>query len=177
MDLTVKEQFINACSEELAVYLLERGPKDLVELTTWAQQYLIAHKQQLGGKTKSTVQPKHAEQRKLTQSKLDTTQGRQKSLQCYKCQGYGHRQSEYPTKVSPGKDQKSLTPVGRSNQKKTRVMVARSHEGGEEAFMCVNVERPRSSGNSKKSNSNRLTGDDEAIYSAACRAQSNHGQI
>ena len=36
---------------------------------------LIAHKQQLGGKTKSTVQPKHAEQRKRTQSKLDTTPG------------------------------------------------------------------------------------------------------
>ena len=53
--LIVKEQFINTCSEELAVYLLELGPKDLVELTTWAQQYLIAHKQQLGGKTKSTV--------------------------------------------------------------------------------------------------------------------------
>ena len=31
VDLIVKEQFINACSEELAVYLLERGPKDLVE--------------------------------------------------------------------------------------------------------------------------------------------------
>ena len=26
-------------------------------------------------------------------------------------------------------------------------MVARSNEDGEEAFMCVNVERPRSSGN------------------------------
>ena len=38
VDLIVKEQFINACSEELAVYLLERGPKDLVELTTWTQQ-------------------------------------------------------------------------------------------------------------------------------------------
>ena len=83
------EQFIS--SEELAVYLLERGPKDLVELTTLAQQYLIAHKQQLGGKTKSTFQPKRAEQRKPTQSELDATQGRQRSLQCYRCQGYGHR--------------------------------------------------------------------------------------
>ena len=55
VDLIVKEQFINTCSEELAVYLLERGPKDLVELTTWAQQYLIAHKQQLGGKTLTAV--------------------------------------------------------------------------------------------------------------------------
>ena len=50
VDLIVKEQFINAGSEELAVYLLDRGPKELVELTTLAQQYLIAHKQQLGGK-------------------------------------------------------------------------------------------------------------------------------
>ena len=66
VDLIVKEQFINACSEELAVYLLDRGPKELVELTTLAQQYLIAHKQQLGGKTKSTVQPKRAEQRRQT---------------------------------------------------------------------------------------------------------------
>ena len=36
VDLIVKEQFINACSEDLAMYLLERGPKDLVELTAWA---------------------------------------------------------------------------------------------------------------------------------------------
>ena len=49
--LIVKEQFINACSEELAMYLLEGGPKDLVELTTWALN--IAHKQQLGDKSKN----------------------------------------------------------------------------------------------------------------------------
>ena len=111
VDPIVKEQFINAYSEALVVYLLEREPKDLVELTsTWAQQYLITHKQQLGGKIKSTVQPKHAEQRKPAQSKLK--QGRQRSLQCYRCQGYGHRQSECLTKVSPSKDQKSLMPVG-----------------------------------------------------------------
>ena len=53
----------------------------------------------------------------------------------------------------------------------------RSHEDGEEAFKCVNVERLRSSGNSKKSNLNRLTSNDEAIYSAVCHAQSNDGQI
>ena len=34
VDLMVKEQFFDACSEELAVYLLEGGPKDLLELTT-----------------------------------------------------------------------------------------------------------------------------------------------
>ena len=94
VDLIVKEQFINTCSEELAVYLLERLPKDLLELTKLAQQYLIAHKQQLGSKTKSTVQPKRAKQRRQTQSKLDTTQGRQRLFQCYRFQGYGRRQSE-----------------------------------------------------------------------------------
>ena len=43
VDRIVKELFINTCSEDLAVYLLQRGHKDLVELTTWAQKYLIAH--------------------------------------------------------------------------------------------------------------------------------------
>ena len=84
VDLIVKEQFINACSEDLAMYLLERGPKDLVELTTWAQKYLIAHKEQLG-KSKATVQPRRADQKKTIQSKPDSSQGRQRSLQCYRC--------------------------------------------------------------------------------------------
>ena len=102
VDLIVKEQFINACSEDLAMYLLERGPKDLVELTTWAQKYLIAHKEQLG-KSKATVQPRRVDQKKMTQSKPDSSQGRQRLLQCYRCRGFGHRQSECGTKISPGK--------------------------------------------------------------------------
>ena len=60
VDLIVKEQFINACSEDFAMYLLGRGPKDLVELTTWAQKYLKAQKEQLG-KSKATVQPRRAD--------------------------------------------------------------------------------------------------------------------
>ena len=81
-------------------------------------------------------------------SKPDTTQGRQRSLQFHRCRGYRHRKSECPNKC-PGKDHRSLTPVSQSNLK-TRAMVAKSHE---EAFTCVNVERPRSSRNSKKSSS------------------------
>ena len=138
VDLIVKEQFINttnvknmhlhrdsnACSEDLAMYLLERGPKDLVELTTCAQKYLIAHKEQLG-KSKATIQPRRADQKKTAQSKPDSSQGRQRSLQCYCCRGFGHRQSDCGTKISPGKDQKgSSTPVSQSSQKKTRAMVA-----------------------------------------------------
>ena len=135
VDLIVKEQFINACSEDLAMYLLERGPKDLVELTTWAQKYLIAHKEQLG-KSKATVQPRRVDQKKTTQSKPDSSQGRQRLLQCYRCRGFGHRQSECGTKISPGKDQKgSSTPVSQSSQKKTRAMVAQLDEDGEKALL------------------------------------------
>ena len=149
VDLIVKEQFINACSEDLAMYLLERGPKDLVELTTWAQKYLIAHKEQLG-KSKATVQPRRVDQKKTTQSKPDSSQGRQRSLQCYRCRGFGHRQSECGTKISPGKDQKgSSTPVSQSSQKKTRAMVAQLDEDGGKAFTCVEVEGTRSKRNLK----------------------------
>ena len=176
VDLIVKEQFINACSEDLAMYLLERGPKDLVELTTWAQKYLIAHKEQLG-KSKATVQPRRVDQKKTTQSKPDSSQGRQRLLQCYRCGGFGHRQSECGTKISPGKDQKgSSTPVSQSSQKKTRAMVAQLDEDGEKAFTCVEVEGTRSRSNSKKSGTEGSTNSDRAVYSAVCRAQSNDGQ-
>ena len=33
VDFIVKEQFINACSNKLAMSLLKTGPKDLIELT------------------------------------------------------------------------------------------------------------------------------------------------
>ena len=56
-------------------------------------------------------------------------------------------------------------------------MVARSNEDGEEALTCVNVDRPRSSGNSKRSNLKGLISNDEAIHRAACHAQSNYGSI
>ena len=176
VEMIVKEQFINACSEDLAMYLLERGPKDLVELTTWAQKYLIAHKEQLG-KTKARVQPRRADQKKMTQAKPDLSQGRQRSLQCYCCHGFEHRQSECGTKISPGKDQKgSSTPVSQSSQKKTRAMVAQLDKDGEKAFTCVEVEGTRSRRNSKKSGTEGWTNSDRAVYSAVCRAQSYDGQ-
>ena len=52
------------------MYLLERGPEDLGSAAVPDRAQTT---QQLGGKTKSTVQPKRAKQRKPTQSKLDTT--------------------------------------------------------------------------------------------------------
>ena len=158
------------------MYLLKRGPKDLVELTTYAQKYLIAHKEQLG-KSKATVQPKHADQKKSTQSKPDSSQGGQRLLQCYRCQGFGHRQSECGTKISPGKDQKGpSTLVSQSSQKKACAMVAQLHEDGEKACTCVEVEETRSKRNLKKRGTEGSTISDRAVYSAVCRPQSDDGQ-
>ena len=165
--LIVKEQFINACSEDLAMYLLDRGPKDLEELTTWAQKYLIAHKQQLGGKSKATAQTCGSEEIDTVQT--DPSQGSQKSLECYCCQGFGHRQSECGTKISPGKDQKgSSTPVSKSSQKKARAMVVQSWEDGEDSLTCVKVEGTRSKRSLKNSGTKGLTNSDRAVYSAVC---------
>ena len=176
VDLIVKELFINACSEDLTMYLLQRLPKDLVELTTWAQKYLIAHKEQLG-KSKATVQPRGADQKKTTQSKQDSSQGRQRLLWCYRCQGFGHRQSDCGTKISSRKDQKgSSTPVSQSSQKKTRTIMAQLDEDGEKEFTCVEIEGTRSRRNAKKSGTKGSTNSDRAVYSAVCRAQSNDGQ-
>ena len=158
------------------MYLLERGPKDLVELTTWTQKYLMAHKVQLG-KSKATVQPRCADQKKTTQSKPDSSQRSQRSLQCYRCQGFGHRQSECGTKISPRKDQKgSSTPVSQSSQKKTHAMVAQLDEDGEMACMCVEVEGTGFKRNSKKSGREGSTNSNRVVYSAVCRAQSNDCQ-
>ena len=55
-------------------------------------------------------------------------------------------------------------------------MVAQLDEDGEKAFTCVEVEGTRSRRNSKKSGTEGSTNSDRAVYSAVCRAQSNHGQ-
>ena len=98
------------------------------------------------------------------------------SLQCHRCQGYTHRQSECATKISPCKHQKGSTPVSQSSQRKTCAMVVHSSEDGKEAFTCVKVERTRSKRKLKKSGTEGWTSNDKVIYNPVCLAQSNDGQ-
>ena len=49
-DLFIKEQFITACPSDLAIYLKERVPSDLNELSKLADQYLMAHNMKLCSK-------------------------------------------------------------------------------------------------------------------------------
>ena len=53
-ELIVKEQFLNSCAKDLAVYLRERDPENLKELGTHAEQFLIAHGRKLASGTQSS---------------------------------------------------------------------------------------------------------------------------
>ena len=75
-------------------------------------------------------------------------------------------------KVSLGKDQKGSPSFSQSNKKKTNVMMTTSSKDGKEAYPCVKVERPRSSGNPEKNSTEGSTSSDRVVYSAACCTQS-----
>ena len=156
------------------MYLLERGPKDLGELNTLAQKYLIAHKQQLGDKSKATVQPRRADQKKSTE--IDSpNQIRHKDAR-------GHCSDTTVKVLDTGNYSvvQRLVParirVSQSSQKKTHAMVAQLDEDGEKACTCVEVKETRSKRNLKKSGTKGSTNSDRAVYSAVCRAQSNDGE-
>ena len=42
-DLFLREHFMNTCSSELALFLRERVPQSMIEVTTPAEQYVAAH--------------------------------------------------------------------------------------------------------------------------------------
>ena len=43
MNLTVREQYLESCPVQVAIFLTERKHKDLSELASFAEQYLDAH--------------------------------------------------------------------------------------------------------------------------------------
>ena len=89
----VREQFSNSCSKDLSVYLMERNPEDLEELSTLAEQCLIAHSRKLSYKTHAAKQG----------DRRDTgIEPNQKStMKCFNCQEMGHRAAACPLKVVP----------------------------------------------------------------------------
>ena len=83
VDLIVREQFCNACSKELSVYLTERKPKTIKELADMADQYLIAHNKKLSSRS--------APSRKEDGRPNELGGAGDAALRCFSCQGYGHK--------------------------------------------------------------------------------------
>jgi hypothetical protein len=42
-DLLLREQFLLSCGKDLLLFLKERAPKDIAEMSLLAEQYNIAH--------------------------------------------------------------------------------------------------------------------------------------
>ena len=59
-ELMIKEQFLASCSANLAIYLRERGPSSLDEISKLADQYLVARNQTLASKVSSNADSKPA---------------------------------------------------------------------------------------------------------------------
>ena len=89
-DLLLREQFINMCSADLALFLKERAPGHIDEVTRLAEQYLEAH----GGTLSATKpirnsKPQHQGGNKSNSTNSGTHQDKVKKL-CYSCHKEGH---------------------------------------------------------------------------------------
>ena len=127
-----------------------------------AQQYLIAHKQQLGGKSKGTVQPRRAEQIRQYSPNLirrKDAKGRYSAtvVKAMYIDNWNVLQRRVQARI------RRNTPVSKSSQRKPRAIVAESSEDGEEALTCVKVVRTRSKGNLMKSATDLSTSNDRGV--------------
>ena len=92
-DLMIKEQFINSCSKELSVHLMERKLKSLRdrELVIIAEQYLTVHNKKLANRDfkaeKSACAPRL--EVKNTDASFETG-----GIKCFNCRNLRHRASE-----------------------------------------------------------------------------------
>ncbi|XP_069106410.1 uncharacterized protein [Argopecten irradians] len=96
-DLLIREQFIQACSSDMALFLRERAPKDAQELTRLAEQYMEAHGGNLAKSSKATynsskpnqqVRNNNSQQQKAN-DKTTEVKGQRTRL-CFICGGEGH---------------------------------------------------------------------------------------
>ncbi|XP_069107370.1 uncharacterized protein [Argopecten irradians] len=96
-DLLIREQFIQACSSDMALFLRERAPKDAQELTRLAEQYMEAHGGNLAKSSKATynsskpnqqVRNNNSQQQKAN-DKTTEVKGQRTRL-CFICGAEGH---------------------------------------------------------------------------------------
>ena len=88
----------DACPKELSEYLIERSPKTLDELATWADQYLMAHNKKLSGKNSIG----RGENLSVDENERSPERPRE-LLNCCRRGGEGHRALDCMSKISHGR--------------------------------------------------------------------------
>ena len=94
VELMVREQFTNACSKDLSVYLNERSPKTLDGLVILAEQYLMAHDKKLSSKD---VKARQGDTRGFGRGK--SPESFRAVVRC-RCGGEGHQAAECVSRMS-----------------------------------------------------------------------------
>ncbi|XP_033726122.1 uncharacterized protein LOC117315829 [Pecten maximus] len=97
-DLLIREQFIQTCSSEMSLFLKERAPKDVKELTRLAEQYMEAHGGNISkpnkvvgyNSNKANHSPRHNPQQNPKVSDKTTDDKGQRTRRCFICGGEGH---------------------------------------------------------------------------------------
>ena len=90
----MREKFTNSCPKDVSVFLKERSPKDLEELAKLAEQYLNAHGKKLSTKVPVTKQD----------AKTSLTRTHKDAMNCYVCDGGGHRAVDCTSKASTSRN-------------------------------------------------------------------------
>jgi len=96
-DLMLREQFIQSCSPEVAMFVKERKPSTIAEVTSLAEQYVEAHGSRINSRTTSYTQREATEPepyaeryRQEPQRRRDRPANLDRSKTCFICGRQGH---------------------------------------------------------------------------------------
>ena len=100
VELVVKGKFMNSCSEELSVHLIEKKFQNLRELATIAEQYLTADNKKLSSRDFSSRKSVGAAR---PEGKiLDVSSATTECIKCFSSGKMGHTASECFSRVQDG---------------------------------------------------------------------------
>ena len=106
-DLLIREQFVNTCSAEMALFLRERVPKNISEMVKLAEQYLEAHGMSLQERQKQTKKPSGHHQKSKDPSKTEQKETDKNEGRCYVC----HKQEHLAKDCRQAKSQQQKKPT------------------------------------------------------------------